>query len=145
VKKSRLRSISKGRQRKRDRGGARGPVCPYVRRFSCAVCGTYKNIDPAHEQRVGRGHGDWEWDSEKQRWRCKVVPLCRFVCHPRYDDNMVGIRQPLTPTELLRVAWVMERCGEQWAEEVGVHLSNPKHPYEQWRELGSPIPGDIIT
>lgn len=145
MKKSRLRGISKDRQRKRDRSGARGAVCPYVRRFPCALCGTWHNIDPAHEQRVSRGHGDWIWSEQLERWRCRVVPLCRYKCHPRYDDNVVGIKKPLTALEKARVMAAMIAVGEQWAEETGVHLSNRKHPYEQWGELGQPMPGDIIT
>lgn len=143
MKRGRLNRISQDRDRKREQSGARGPVCEYARRFACAICGTAKNIDGAHEERVSRGHGDWIW--ERERWRCRVAPLCRYRCHPRYDDNIVGPAQPLTRHEQARVQVAMRGLGEQWAEDVGVHLSNPVHPYEQWRELGSPEPGDIVT
>lgn len=145
MKRGRLNRISKHRGRKREQSGARGPVCEYARRFACAVCGTRYAIDGAHEYRVGRGHADWTWSRKDHRWRCQVGPLCRYRCHPRYDDNVVGSATPFTRTEHARFKAAMVAVGEQWAEDTGVHLGNPTHPYEQWRELGEPVPGDIVT
>lgn len=122
--------------------GARGPVCAEVVRHPCAVCGAFPT-DPAHLERVGRGHGDWVWVPKLRRWACRVTPLDRHVCHRRYDGNVVGGARPFRLGELDRMVRRAVRIGEDWARSVGIDLGAVEHPYSQWDDLGRPHPAEV--
>ena len=51
------KTVSDRRQEKRDRSGARGPLCDEAKQRACAACGN-RPSDPAHLERVGKGYGD---------------------------------------------------------------------------------------
>lgn len=136
MRRTRLNPVSPDRERKRENTGARGPVCDWIRkRERCAICGTFQT-DPAHLDRVGKGHGDWRRDDVMGWWVCRVAPLCRG-----HHDDLDLARLPAALD--LKVRESALEAGRRWAVEVGVDLDDRTHPYEQWRRMGSPDPSDL--
>lgn len=92
-----------------------------------------------HLDRVGKGYGDWRWNPKSGIWEGRVVGGCR-----EHHDRLDGNAQPsLSRAEVERLRVEAIIVCEKWADLVGVNLKLPFHPYEQWRELGSPSVGGL--
>lgn len=141
-----MKQVSDRRQEKRDRIGARGPLCKLARRHACAACGK-RPCDPAHLDPVGRGFGDWKRAAKGGKWIGRVCPLCR-LCHRILDRNLVGWTDELEAARaaLLAIAQpAAVRLGIAWAAEHGITLGrHTLHPYEQWRAKGGLADTDIL-